>query len=94
MSDIELITYVLVFAVSVIFSAYTVERESPLFSFLSALCWFVLAMTHLSLAYASDLIILAFLFVAFGLIFTIYGIAKQLLRIREATEHKKWSVPL
>jgi len=99
MQDIDLVSYLLVFALAVIFSAFAVEGYSKreesvmrpsLFSFLSVLTWLVLAMCHLSLAYTSDFIILAWLFVGNGFIFTVYGFA-LVIKSLEYTKRKKKS---
>jgi len=94
MGDIELLSYLLMFALSVIFSAFTVERKSVVFSFLSMLTWFALGMCHLSLAVASDFIVLAWVFVGMGWVFFVYGLYLVVESMRIKKEQQKWSVEL
>lgn len=94
MQDIELLSYLLVFALSVIFSAFTVDRKSATFSFLSVLTWATLAMCHLSLAYTSDFIILAWLFIGLCLVFTVYGFALVIGNFVTKKREREWSVEM
>ena len=94
MEDIELISYLLMFALSVIFSAFAIERKSVVFSFLSFLTWAALAMCHLSLAYTTDFIILAWVFAGLSATFFVYGCALVVVSVRNAANQKRWSVEL
>ena len=94
MQDIELLSYLLMFALSVVFSAFAIERKSVVFSFLSVLTWFALGMCHLSLAVASDFIVLVWVFVGLGAIFFVYGCALVVVSVRDAAEQKRWSIEL
>ena len=92
MEDIELISYLLMFALSVVFSAFAIERKSVVFSFLSVLTWFSLGMCHLSLAYTSDFIILAWVFVGVGWFFFVYGLYLVVESMRIKKQEKEWGI--
>jgi len=92
MTDIELMSYLLVFALSVIFSTFAVDRKSFTFSFLSMACWFTFATVHLYLAYASTLIVLAYLFMFLGLVFMVHGFARVFSSIAERKEEREWEL--
>jgi len=94
MEDIELLSYLLMFALSVVFSAFSIDRKSVVFSFLSVLTWSALAICHLSLAYTSGFIVLAWVFAGLGMIFFVYGCALVVVSVRNAAEQKKWSIEL
>ena len=92
MQDIELISYMLVFALSVIWSAFAVERKSSMFSFFGSVTWFTLAMCHLSLAYTSSFIVLAYLFTGLGLAFMVHGFALVIMSMQIKKREKEWRV--
>ena len=94
MEDIELISYLLMFALSVVFSAFSIDRKSVVFSFLSVLTWSALAICHLTLAYTSSFIVLAWVFAGLGATFFVYGCALVIVSVRNAAEQKKWSIEL
>lgn len=92
MADIEMVSYILVFALALIFSMTTIERKNFIFSFLSMLMWFTFADCHLLLAYTSNLIVLAYMFMALGLIFMIYGFALLFSSFLEKRKSKDWEL--
>ena len=98
MADIELISYMAVFALSVIFSFFAFEPQTDVwknsvFSWLGAVCWFILSVAHLALTQTSSFIILSWLFVVFGWIFVIYGFGLLFLNFRIRKRQKEWELP-
>jgi len=51
-----------------------------------------LAGCHLILAYTSDFIILAWLFVGNGFVFTVYGFALVIMSLQYTKREKEWSL--
>jgi len=92
MADIELISYLVVFALSVIFSSFAVDRKSSVFCWLSAVCWFTLSAVHLALTQTSSFIILSWMFVALGFIFVLYGFSMIFLSFRIRKTEKEWEI--
>lgn len=96
MEDIKLLTYLLVFALSVVFSMFSVDRKSAVFSFLSMVTWFTLGICHLALSQASMFIVIAWLFTFLGFFFMVYGFALILLTFqtrREKEESEIFELP-
>ena len=97
MADIELISYMAVFALSVIFSFFAFEQQTDvwknsIFSWLGAVCWFVLSAVHLALTQTSSFIILSWMFVALGFIFVLYGFYTVFLNFRIRKRQKEWEL--
>jgi len=88
MQDIEALGYLLVFALSVIWSSMAVSRKSVGFSFLSWLCWTILAILQLGLGFSTLVFGLEWLFFGVSWIFLVLGFA---LTIKAFTEHRKRS---
>lgn len=93
MTDIELITYLVMFALSVIFSTFTIDRKSVTFSFLSMLTWYFLAICHASLASATGFIFFAYLFVGLGLVYMVYGFALVISTLAMRKRQAEWELP-
>jgi len=75
MTDPELIAYLLVFALSVVWSGFSVNRKSILFSMLAGMSWWVLAISHLYGYATSTFLSFVWLYFGFGAVFWIYGFA-------------------
>jgi len=71
MLDIELVSYLLIFGLCVVFSAFTVERKSSVFSFLTMIFWLTLAVVHVGIAVESMYIHLSYLFIGLGFFFLV-----------------------
>lgn len=93
MTDIDLISYLLVFALSIIFSGFAVERKSSVFSFLSMISWFMLAICHVGVATSSSFISLAYMFVGIGFFFFIFGFALVLSAFQDKKRAQEWEIP-
>lgn len=92
MLDIDLLSYLLVFGLCVVFSSFTVERKSSTFSFMSMFCWFILAVVHAGLSQASDYLSLAFMFFGFGIFFLVYGFALIISAFQSRKEAQEWEL--
>lgn len=92
MLDIDLISYLIIFGLCVIFSSFTVERKSSTFSFLSMVFWLTLAVVHVGLAQASSYISLSFLFVGLGFFFLVYGFALIIGAFQEQKRRQEWEI--
>jgi len=75
MTDPELIAYLLVFATSVVWSGFSVNRKSILFSMLAGMSWWVLAISHLYGYATTAFLSFVWLYFGFGAVFWIYGFA-------------------
>jgi hypothetical protein len=92
MEDIELVTYLLVFALSLIFSLAAVERKSSVLGWIGAASWFVLSGCHLALTQTTDFIIYAWFFVVMGWIFLVYGIALVFSNFQTRRREREWEL--
>jgi NADH:ubiquinone oxidoreductase subunit 6 (subunit J) len=92
MEDIELVTYLLVFALSLICSMVAVDRKSSIFSWLGTVSWFVLSACHLALTQTSDFIIVSWLFVMMGLIFMVYGFVLVFSNFQTRRREREWEL--
>lgn len=92
MTEIELLSYLLMFALSIIFSSFTVERKSSIFSFLSMIAWFMLAICHVALASESIFIELAYFFAGLGVFFMVLGFGFIFTNIQMRRQEEEWEV--
>jgi len=92
MSDIDLVIYILVFGLCVIFTSFTIERKSSMFSFITMVCWGMLAICHTGVASASNFIALAYLFVGFAFIFMVYGFALVFSAFEDRKRAQEWEL--
>ena len=93
MLDIELVSYLLIFGLCVVFSAFTVERKSSVFSFLTTTFWLTLAIVHAGLSQASSYLSLSFLFVGLGFFFMVYGFALIISAFHTRKKAQEWEIP-
>lgn len=93
MTDFELVCYLLVFGITIIFSAFSIERKSSIFSFLSMMFWFILAIVHVGIAGSSSFIHLAYLFGGVAFFFLVYGFALILSSLKADRSAKEWELP-
>jgi len=75
MNNVELIGYLLVFALSVFWSGFAINRKSSIFSFLSSITWHTLAVLQFYLAYSGVMLALTWMFFGIGMFFLVLGIA-------------------
>lgn len=88
MTQTELIAYLLVFALSIIWSSFSVNRKSITFSVLAGLSWWILAASHV-IAYADSAFLpFTWLYFCFGMIFWIYGVALTLTAYLSGKENE------
>ena len=73
MTNSELIIYLLVFALNVLWSSIALNRQSITFGFLSGIGWFVFAIQHLILFYNSSFLVICWLYFGTGAIFFIWS---------------------
>jgi len=92
LQEIELIAYLLIFALSIIWSSFAINRKSAPFSFLTMTTWFTLATMHLALAYDSMFMDLIWMFYGVGVFFMIYGVGLMLLRFQVSKNEKEWEI--
>ena len=92
MQDIELIAYMLVFALSIIWSAFSVNYKSVVFSFLAMSSWFTLATMHLALAYSSMFLAVIWMFYGIGGFFLIFGFVLLIQTFRIQKEQSEMEV--
>jgi len=92
MEDIELVTYLVVFALSLIFSMVALERKSSILSWLGTISWFVLSACHLALTQTSNFIIVSWMFVMMGIIFLLYGFALIFSNFQARRREREWEV--
>jgi len=92
MTEIDMLSYLLVFALCVVFSSFTVDRKSAQFSFLSMICWFTLAICHIGLAYQSMFVSLSYLFMGLGFMFMIYGFALIFSVFQDRKRAQEWEL--
>lgn len=93
---IELLVYMLFFALSIMWSAeavkYSENYKGILFSFLAMTTWFILATMHLALAYASMFLGAIWMFYGIGVFFLIFGFLLLIQSFRIRREQKEWEV--
>jgi hypothetical protein len=75
MTDFDLLVYLMLFMLSVLWSSLALSKNSGVFSLISFISWFFMADVHLILGVASDLFALAYMYMGFGLMFLVLGIA-------------------
>ena len=92
MLDIELVSYLLIFGLCVVFSAFTVERKSSVFSFLTMIFWLTLAVVHVGIAVESMYIHLSYLFIGLGFFFLVYGFVLIVGAFQEQKQRREWEL--
>lgn len=92
MQNIELIVYLLVFAISIIWTSFAVNRKSATFSILSTFTWFILAVMNIALTYSTMFYSVSFLFFGFGVFFLVYGIALLIQSLNIGKGEKNWEL--
>lgn len=98
METIELISYLLFFALSVIFTSFTVEKKSPVYSFMAMVTWLVLALMHAGVSYGTMFFDLQWFYYGMGMIFLVMGWGLSislLLKIhnqRKADMESEWEI--
>jgi len=89
MTDIELLTYLLMFMLSIFFSSLAINREGPTFSFLSWLTWHMFAVLHLVSAYTSNFLVMVWLFFGLGTIFLVLALVKSFQQLRLGRQRRE-----
>ena len=92
MQDIELLSYLLLFGLGVIFSILGVSRKSEVFCFFSMIPWFVLGMVQPYMATGTVFVGLAYLWYGIGVMFIVFGIGLTLMNFLDKREKEKWTV--
>jgi hypothetical protein len=89
MTDPELLSYLIVFVISLFFSAIAIDRQTSITSFFAWICWYALGGFHLAFFYDSILLTVVWLFFALGTIFLIYGFALTISMMGEAKKKRE-----
>lgn len=89
MEDIELLSYLLLFGLGVIFSILGVSRKSSIFCFFSMIPWFVLGMVQPYMATGTVFVSLAYLWYGIGFLFIVLGIMFTFLGMLAGTKQKQ-----
>jgi len=92
MSNIELIGYMILFAMGTFWGGFAVIRKSPVLAFITMVIWIVLAPIHLALAFNTVLTGIEWVFYGIGMFFMIYGIALTINTITATRKKKEWEV--
>jgi hypothetical protein len=92
MNTAELIGYLLVFALSVFWSSFAVNRRSAIFSFLSWITWHTLAMLQLYVGAGNVLAGLEWMFWGLGMFFFVLGLAWTLQNFLIAKKRKEFEI--
>lgn len=78
MATLEIIMYVIVFGVTILFSLIAIDhpKEEVHYKFIAALCWFIFSLVHfiLTLSLGTLAYAITILWLGFGLVFTFMGI--------------------
>jgi len=88
MQDIELLSYLLLFGLGLIFSILGVSRKSSIFCFFSFIPWFTLGMVQPYMANGTVFVGLAYLWYGIGFLFIVFGITLTMLSFL-ATQKEK-----
>jgi hypothetical protein len=97
-STIDIVVVLLVFALSMIFSVLALSQEeffsleTFLFSIFSFICWFTTSGFFIIVAFDSSLVIAAYLFMAFGVIFMVIMMASGIGALFNIRKTRKWSI--
>jgi len=89
MEDIELLSYLLLFGLGVIFSVLGVSRKSSIFCFFSMVPWFVLGMVQPYMATGTVFASLAYLWYGIGFLFIVIAIAFTFMSMLEGAKQKE-----
>ncbi len=89
MQDIELLSYLLLFGLGVIFSILGVSRKSSIFCFFSMIPWFVLGMVQPYMATGTVFVSLAYLWFGIGWLFIVLGIMFTFLGMLAGIKQKE-----
>lgn len=92
MQDIELLSYLLLFGLGVIFSILGVSRKSSIFCFFSMVPWFVLGMVQPYMATGTVFESLAYLWYGIGLLFIVFALALTFMGFLDKREREEWTV--
>ncbi len=89
MQDIELLSYLLLFGLGLIFSILGVSRKSSIFCFFSMVPWFVLGTVQPYMATGTVFVSLAYLWYGIGFLFIVIGIAFTFMAMLAGTKQKE-----
>jgi len=89
MTESELIIYLLVFALNVLWSSIALNRQSITFGFLSWIGWFILAIQHLIVYYNSSFLTICWLYFGVGTIFLIWSLASAYQTFLQAKKERE-----
>jgi len=89
MTDIELLSYLLMFMLSVLWSSLAIQRSGPIFSFLSWISWHTFAILHLLSSYSSTFYVLVWMFFGLGTIFLILALVKTWQQIQDSSRKRE-----
>jgi len=89
MQDIELLSYLLLFGLGVIFSILGVSRKSSIFCFFSMIPWFVLGMVQPYMATGTVYESLAYLWYGIGFLFIVFGFAFTFMSMLAGMKEKE-----
>jgi len=93
MQDIEALGYLLVFALSVVWSCMAVSRKSVGFSFLCWLTWTMLAVFQLGLGFSTLVSGLEWLFLGLSWVFLVLGFGLIFQAYMQKRKNSEWEFP-
>ncbi len=81
MTEIEIVAYIGVFFLAMIFSLLGVGQKSSVSSLISWICWHCLAAFHLAFLYDSVIIYALWLYVGIGWLFFVLGLGQAIAQM-------------
>lgn len=89
MQDIELLSYMLLFGLGLIFSILGVTRKSSIFCFFSMIPWFTLGMVQPYMSTGTPFVGLSYLWYGIGFLFIVVGITYTMLSFLAVRKQKE-----
>jgi len=92
MQDIEMLSYLLLFGLGLIFSILGASRKSSVFCFFSFIPWFTLGMVQPYMTSGTVFVGLAYLWYGIGFLFIVFGLSLIILGFLDKREKEEWTV--
>jgi hypothetical protein len=88
MNQMDVLTYLIIFALSIIWSLTAINQKSAIFSFLAFITWLTEAATHLILAWDSNLMSIVYMYLGLALIFFVLGMGLGISQFLQGKKDK------